>query len=68
MIARSIALLAVGRVAEIGGAYVMWEAIEEGRSDGSSAATGLLRTPTTGAPMRKPRGSGGHYAGRRNQE
>ncbi len=31
MTARSIALFAVAAVAEIGGAYLMWQAIKEGR-------------------------------------
>jgi small multidrug resistance family-3 protein len=31
MIARSIALFAVAAIAEIGGAYLMWQAIKEGR-------------------------------------
>jgi small multidrug resistance family-3 protein len=31
MIAKSVALFAVAAVAEIGGAYLMWQAIKEGR-------------------------------------
>jgi small multidrug resistance family-3 protein len=31
MIARSVALFAVAAIAEIGGAYLMWQAIKEGR-------------------------------------
>lgn len=31
MIAKSVALFAVAAVAEIGGAYLMWQAVKEGR-------------------------------------
>lgn len=31
MVAKSVALFAVAAVAEIGGAYMMWQAIKEGR-------------------------------------